>query len=198
MAQYFFKSTYFFICFGLIFISQRIFAQRDSIPPMDKSVMDLSYCPPFYPIHKAQDRIIEPLVARAIYSRPAKNNRQLFGKLVEYGKIWRLGANEATEIEFFRDVIIQKTKIKKGRYTLYAIPGLETCTLIINKEIDTWGAFLYEEKKDVLRVTLPMETLDTPMENFTLYFTLSGTNAKMVCMWDTYSFTLPFSVPKLK
>ena len=198
MVRHIFTSAHFFIFFWLMSNTLQVYAQRDSIPPMDKSVMDMSYCPPFYPIHKAQDRMIEPLVARAIYSRPAKSNRQLFGKLVEYGKIWRLGANEATEIEFFRDVIIQKTKIKKGRYTLYALPGLETCTLVINKETDTWGAFLYEEKKDVLRITLPVETLEVPIENFTLYFTLNGTNAKMVCMWDSYSFTLPFSVPKLK
>ncbi len=198
MVRHILTSAHFFIFFWLMSNTLQAYAQRDSIPPMDKSVMDMSYCPPFYPIHKAQDRMIEPLVARAIYSRPAKSNRQLFGKLVEYGKIWRLGANEATEIEFFRDVIIQKTKIKKGRYTLYALPGLETCTLVINKETDTWGAFLYEEKKDVLRITLPVETLEAPIENFTLYFTLNGTNAKMVCMWDSYSFTLPFSVPKLK
>lgn len=198
MVRYILTSAYIFICLGLMCNSFRVYAQRDSIPPMDKSVMDMSYCPPFYPIHKAQDRIIEPLVARAIYSRPAKNNRQLFGKLVEYDKIWRLGANEATEIEFFRDVLIQKTKLKKGRYTLFAIPGLDSCTLVLNKETDTWGAFLYEEKKDILRIRLPVETLATPMENFTLYFALNGINAKMVCMWDTYSFTLPFTVPKLK
>jgi hypothetical protein len=159
--------------------------------------MDMSYCPPFYPIHKAQDRIIEPLVARVVYSRPGKNNRQIFGKLVEYGKVWRLGANEATEIEFYKDVMIQKTKIKKGKYTLYAIPEVNSCTLIFNKETDTWGAFLYEEKKDVLRVNLPVQIPEQSLENFTIYFTLKESEAKMFIGWDSYSFTLPFTVLKI-
>lgn len=191
--------------FGLRFLfilvllpaSFSLFAQKDSIPPIDKSPMDMSYCPPFYPIHKAQDRITEPLVARVVYSRPGKNNRQIFGKLVEFGKLWRLGANEATEIEFYKEVVINKIKIKKGKYTLYAIPNESSCTLIFNKETDTWGAFLYDEKKDVLRVVLPVQAPQQPLENFTIYFLLKDSEAKMFVGWDNYSFTLPFSVLKI-
>src|SRR5882757_5143182 len=99
-------------CFALIAVSQSKF------PPMDKSPMDMSYCPNGYPVQKIQDKITDPLVARLIYSRPQKNGRVIFGELVEYGKVWRLGANEATEIEFYKPVKIGLTKIKKGRYTL--------------------------------------------------------------------------------
>ena len=173
-------------------------AQQDSIPPVDKSPMDMSYCPPFYPMHKAQDRIIEPLVARAIFSRPGKTNRILFGKLVEFQKLWRLGANEATEIEFFKDVTIQKNKIKKGRYTLYAIPDTNHWTMILNKETDTWGAFLYDEKKDLMRWDVPVETLNQPIENFAMYFSLKNNNANLYIVWDTFKVTIPFTVNKLK
>lgn len=196
------RSFIFLFCLwmtGLLFLSsQKAFAVTDSIVPVDKSPTDIAYCPPFYPIHKAQDKLVEPLVARVVYSRPGKVGRQLFGKLVEYGKLWRLGANEATEIEFFKDVFLQKNKVKKGRYTLYAIPQETTCTLILNKETDTWGAFLYDEKKDVLRITLPVNQYNTSVENFTIYFTLNNTAGNMVCVWDTYSFTLPFTVAKQK
>ena len=83
------------------------------IPPLDKSPMDMSYYPVNYPILKIQNKVTEPLAIRVIYSRPQLNGRKVFGGLQEYGEVWRLGANEATEIEFFKDVTINNKKIKK-------------------------------------------------------------------------------------
>ena len=62
-------------------------------------------------------------------------------------KVWRLGANEATEIEFYKDVKIGGKKVPKGRYTLYAIVSENVWTMILNKDTDTWGAFKYDSKK---------------------------------------------------
>src|SRR4051812_32147749 len=103
-------------CF-LFFIVIAGIAQQN-IPALDKSPMDESYCPDNYPLLKIQDKLTDPLLARVIYSRPQKNGRIIFGGLIEYGKVWRLGANEATEIEFFQNVKMGDAKIKKGRYTL--------------------------------------------------------------------------------
>ncbi len=64
--------------------------------------MDMSYYPVNYPILKIQDKVTEPLVMRVIYSRPQLNGRKIFGELQAYGQVWRLGANEATEIEFLK------------------------------------------------------------------------------------------------
>ncbi len=69
---------------------------QTKLPPVDKSQLDMCYYPVNYPVLKIQDKITEPLVARIIYSRPQKNGRQIFGELVTYGEVWRLGANEAT------------------------------------------------------------------------------------------------------
>ena len=96
----------------------------------------MSYYPVNFPILKIQNKALEPLVMRVVYSRPQLNGRKVFGGLQEYGDVWRLGANEATEIEFFKDVKINNRKIKKGRYTLYAIPFPDKWTLIINRETD--------------------------------------------------------------
>lgn len=189
---------YFGLILAFILTCSHVQAQQDSLPQLDKSPLDISYCPPNFPIHKAQDRLIEPLVARVVYSRPGKNNRIIFGKLVENEKVWRLGANEATEIEFFKDVTINKTKIKKGKYTLYAIPHSDRWTMILNKETDTWGAFLYDDKKDLLRWDVPVETIAQPVENFTIYFQLKDNNAQMFCAWDSFKVTIPFTVNKLK
>src|SRR5438093_10216617 len=112
------------------------FAQSETIktPPLDKSPMDMAYYPDNYPVLKIQDKATEPVVARVIYSRPQKNNRVIFGELVEYNKVWRLGANEATEIEFFKDVKIGGKKIPKGKYTLYALVNPDQWAIIVNKE----------------------------------------------------------------
>src|SRR6478672_8590469 len=112
-------------------------SQSNNLPPVDKSPMDMCYYPNNYPVLKIQDKATEPVVARVIYSRPQKNGRLIFGDLVEYGKVWRLGANEATEIEFFRSVKIGDKKVEKGRYTLYAIPATDKWTLIFSKDTDT-------------------------------------------------------------
>ena len=82
-------------------------------PALDKSPMDMSYFPVDYPILKIQDKVTGPPVVRVLYSRPQKKGRVLFGDLVQYGQVWRLGANEATEIEFFKDVKIDEKKVKK-------------------------------------------------------------------------------------
>ena len=172
---------------------------QDKLPPLDRSTLDISYCPLGYPINKASGNTTEPLVARVIYSRPGLNSRKIFGELIEYGKIWRLGANESTELEFYKDVLIGGKKIKKGRYTLYAIPSEKKWTIIINKETDTWGAFNYDNKKDVLRIDVPIETVADKIESFTIYFDKISNfhiNYAMIALWENAKVSLSFSVVK--
>ena len=75
---------------------------QSGLPAVDKSPMDMCYYPANIPYLKIQDKKTEPLIARVIYSRPRKEGRKIFGGLVEYGNYGDLGANEATEIEFFQ------------------------------------------------------------------------------------------------
>ncbi len=164
---------------------------QTKLPPIDKSPMDMSYYPDGYPILKIQDKITEPLVTRVIYSRPQKNGRVIFGELLEYGKIWRLGANEATEIEFYQHVKINGSKVKKGRYTLYCIPSESKWTIILNKETDTWGSFKYDEKKDVVRVDLPVIKQSEIAEAFTMVFEKAATGANLIMAWDTVKISMP-------
>ena len=114
-----------------------ILVRAQSASSLDSSPLDMSYYPVDYPVLKIQDKVNEPLIARVVYSRPQKRGRKLFGDLVAYGQVWRLGANEATEIEFFRDVRIDNKPVKKGRYTLYALVNEDNWVLIFNKETDT-------------------------------------------------------------
>jgi hypothetical protein len=169
-------------------------AQDNTLPPLDKSPMDMCYYPNNYPVLKIQDKVTEPIIARVIYSRPQKNGRIIFGDLVEYGKVWRLGANEATEIEFYQNVKIDAKKVSKGRYTLYAIPNADNWTIILNKELDVWGAFKYDAQKDVLRTTVPVQKLNEPVEALAMTFEKTDTGCNLVMAWDNIMASLPISV----
>lgn len=175
-------------------LAQTQAAVKSKLPALDKSPMDIAYYPANYPVLKIQDKATEPLVVRAIYSRPQKDNRVVFGELVEYNTVWRLGANEATEVEFYRDVKIGGKKLAKGRYTLYAIPTASHWTLIFNKDTDIWGAFKYDEKKDALRTQVPVTRLDEAVEAFTINFVKNTSGADMQIAWDNVSVTLPISL----
>jgi hypothetical protein len=166
-------------------------AQNGRVPAIDKSPLDMSYYPANYPILKIQEKLNEPLLARVVYSRPAKNNRVVFGELIEYGSIWRLGANEATELELFKDARIGNLKVKKGRYTLYAIPTEKNWTIIINRDTDTWGAFKYDQKKDVGRVTVPVEKTSEITEYYTMFFEKNGPTVNLQVYWDNYKAAIP-------
>jgi hypothetical protein len=162
--------------------------------PLDKSPMDMVYFPDDYPVLKIKDKAREAPVARVIYSRPQKADRVVFGDLIEYGKVWRLGANEATEIEFYKDVKIDGKRVPKGKYTLYAIVNPSQWTMIVNKDTDTWGSFKYDEKKDLLRVNVPAQKEQQPVEAFTMYFEKTPTGAALQMAWDDVKATLPIAL----
>jgi hypothetical protein len=164
------------------------------VPALDKSPMDMAYYPVNYPVLKIQDKATAPLVARVIFSRPQKSGRVVFGELVEYGKVWRLGANEATEVEFFKDVTVNNKKIVKGKYTLYALVNPAEWTFILNKETDVWGAFKYDMKKDVVRMTVPVQKVGEPAEAFGIIFEKTGAGVDLVVAWDDVKVALPVGV----
>ena len=164
------------------------------LPALDKSPMDMAYFPVDFPTLKTQNKATPAPLMRVIYSRPQRDNRVIFGELVEYGKVWRLGANEATEIEFFKDATIGGKKVLKGRYTLYAIPDSSKWTIIINRDTDSWGAFIYDPKKDVLRTDVPVQKLASPVEPFSMTFSKTERGASLMIAWDSQSVNLPIEI----
>ena len=167
---------------------------QEFVPVADVSPMDVSYFPENYPLLKIKEKAYEPLTARVIYSRPQKKERVLFGDLLPYGRLWRMGANEATEVEFYENVSIGKTKVKKGRYTLYCIPNEDSWTVIFNKDLDTWGSFGYNEKLDVVRLDVPVEKLPNVQEYFTMFFKADKKNALLIAEWDQVKVSIPITL----
>ena len=176
----------------LLVCSLSSFAQQNPTD-VDKSPMDVSYCPANYPIQKMNGKVKDQPIARVLYSRPQKAGREIFGNLVSYNQVWRLGANEATEIEFFKNVKIGGKSISKGRYTMYAICSPNTWTIIFNSEKDVWG-LSYNQKKDVARVDAAVENMSQVVESFTMFFnTISSNSSSLNIWWDNVRVSVPIS-----
>lgn len=164
----------------------------NALAPVDKSPMDISYFPANYPQLKMTAQDTNPPLARVIYSRPFKDHRPIFGALQKYGEPWRMGANEATEIEFFKDVTIEGKKLKAGRYILYCIPYENKWEIIFNNDLYTWGLKI-DSKKDVLKTTVPIQKLTSAFEALTIVFEPSKEGANLVIAWDDVKATVPIS-----
>jgi hypothetical protein len=160
---------------------------------VDISPMDMSYFPVDYPQLKMTNSITTPPVMRVIYSRPHLQGRKLFHNLLKYGEPWRLGANEATEIQFYREVKIQNKKIPAGRYILYCIPEENNWTIVLNNNIDTWGLKI-DSTKDIDRFTIPVTNNNKPIEYFTMVFEKTEAGANLLMAWDDLVAKLPISL----
>jgi hypothetical protein len=167
-------------------------AEKDLQPGLDKSPMDMSYYPVDYPKLKMAGNFTEPLIARIIYSRPQKNNRTIFGNLIKYGSVWRLGANEASEIEFFKDVTINDKKVSKGRYVIYCIPQESNWTLVLNNDLYTWGLKI-DSTKDEYKFNIPVAKTRFPYELFTMEFEKAGKGMQLNMEWDSAKASLPIT-----
>lgn len=137
----------------------------------------------------------EPL-ARVLYSRPQTRNREIFGKLVPYGEVWRTGANEATEITLYQDMTVAGKTIKKGTYTLFTIPREKEWTIILNNSTNIWGAYDYQVEKDVARITVPVKKSKTPIEALSMSFEPIENGAELFIGWDDRYVEIPFKQAK--
>ncbi|MBD0332189.1 MAG: DUF2911 domain-containing protein [Chitinophagaceae bacterium] len=160
--------------------------------PIDISPMDMSYFPPDFPLQKMSKKTDDMPVVRVIYSRPHLGNRKMFGGWLKYGEPWRLGANEATEIEFFREVTIQNKKIRKGRYVLYCIPQPNNWSIIFNSNTFSWG-LRPDPQKNLFQFTIPVTHAGSKLEFFTMVFQKSSTGADLVMAWEDVVARLPIS-----
>lgn len=159
---------------------------------MDKSPMDIAYFPEDFPVLKMSGKETGEPIARIIYSRPSKDGREIFDNVVKYGTYWRLGANEGTEIEFFRDVTINAEKVKKGRYIIYSIPYKNKWTIKLNSDLYTWGLSIHS-KKDVYSFDIPVTRADNNYEVLTMRFEPKDKGAQLMMAWDSVKTYLPFT-----
>lgn len=171
-------------------LSAGAYAQDVKFPALDSSPADIVY----YPLNTAKAKDDSTPLIKVIYSRPSKKGREIFGVLEQFDKIWRVGANENTEIRFYKTVRIAGKKVKAGTYSLFAIPNKDKWAIIINKQIDKWGAFSYDQRKDVVRAEVNVKSLDKPLEVLSITFTTQATGANLVIGWDSSTVELPITI----
>jgi len=157
-----------------------------NFPKIDASPMDLV-------LYRDQN---DEALARVIYSRPQKRDREVFGKLVPYGEVWRTGANEATELTLYQDMSVADATVKAGTYTLYTIPDEKEWTVILNNRIHTWGAYEYTDKEDQVRIKVPVRQSPTTIEAFSMAFTPNDNGANLLMGWDDKYVEVPFKKTK--
>ncbi len=153
-------------------------------PNLDKSPMDVAAFPKDY---KDANKIV-----KVRYSRPQLKGRSI-DSLAPQGKVWRTGANEATEITFYQDMMLGKTKINKGTYSIATIPGEKTWTFIINKDLNTWGTYFYNIDNDVARFNATVNKTDTQIEAFSMTFEATENGTNLHLGWDTTTIVIPFT-----
>ena len=175
----------------ILFLTLSLASQAQTLSDLDKSPMDMAY----FPHNFAHDRKEgQKAIIRVIYSRPAKNGREIFGKLVPYGEVWRVGANEAAEIKFYKDLEFGGKKVKAGTYSLFTIPGENEWTIILNNDLDYWGAYSYKAKNDAARITAKPTKVNDTVENFTIQFESKGENKGIMKLaWEQTLVEVPYT-----
>jgi Protein of unknown function (DUF2911) len=165
---------------------------------VDKSPMDISYYPVNYPAQLMSNNDSATLTARVLYSRPHKMGRTIFGTeappkcIQQYGAYWRLGANEATEIEFFKAVTVNGQKVMPGRYIIYCIPYPEKWIIVLNNNLFSFGLH-QDTAKDVKRFEIPVEKTNDNIEYFTMVFQKSAGGADLIMAWGDVKAALPLA-----
>ncbi|WP_046755886.1 DUF2911 domain-containing protein [Kordia jejudonensis] len=168
-------------------------------PKVDKSPTDIAH----YPSNAAkrafaktddQKKSLEPKI-RVIYARPFKKGRDVFGGLLKFGKAWRVGANESTEVLFMTDVMVGDTNVKAGRYSVIIIPEKDSWTLKINSENDGWGNYSYDASKDVASITVPTQKSDKEIEQLSVVLYEKSKNVVHLKIgWDTTVAEFPITL----
>lgn len=174
------------LLFLLIAVATIAFAQ-DAVPPRPSPLAVVS-C-------KYKDSYL-----KIVYNQPHKRGRDVFGNLVPFGQVWRLGANEATELTITREVFINGQFLPAGTYSLFAIPERDKWTIIFNSDPGQWGSYNYNQAKDVMRVDVATHVIpgDVVYEPFTIAIDQKNNKADIIFSWDktTVSFGVDFIEPK--
>ncbi|WP_299888516.1 DUF2911 domain-containing protein [uncultured Lacinutrix sp.] len=139
---------------------------------------------------------VDDIELEVFYNRPSKRNRDIFGALVPFNKVWRTGANEATTFETNKALKIGNDSLPAGKYTLWSIPNDTSWNVMFNSKQYKWGVDetmkpMREPDFDVVTYTAPVEHLKKPVEQFTIAFDNSTDNLSLTMAWDFAKIVVP-------
>jgi len=139
---------------------------------------------------------VNDLKLKVTYNRPFKREREIFGALVPYDKVWRTGANEATTFSTNKNLMIKGIYLPKGDYTLWTKPQDTAWQVFFNSKQYPWGVNelmepMREPQYDIVDITVPSETLNTTVEQFTIAFDNTTGQLNLTMAWDTTKIAVP-------
>ena len=150
--------------------------------------------------HETISTVVNGNRVTVVYGRPYTTKpgttvaRKIWGGLIPYDKVWRLGADEATLLITQKALVIGGATVPAGAYTLFLLPAADgTAKLIISKQIGQWGEE-YDPAQDLARVDLTKTTLAQPVNQFTLEILKSPAGGAIQISWEDTAFSIPFTV----
>ena len=148
------------------------------------------------PAEKAECKLPDGKTVHVDYSSPRTRGRKIFGDLVVYGEVWRVGANEATTFVIDGNMNVGGKAVPAGSYTLFAIPKADSWTLIISKQTGEWGIPYPGQEYDLARVPMKVSKLPSPVEDFTIAFDRAANACAMHFDWETTRAAVEISEKK--
>lgn len=154
--------------------------------------------------HETVSATIDGAQIKIVYGRPytkdpkSSEMRKIWGGLVPFGQVWRMGADEATLLTTDKDIEIGATKIPAGSYSLYLQPEENgPAKLLVNKQTGQWGT-KHDESQDFAKIDMTKNPLSPAVHQFTIALekNADGTGGKLRLDWETTEFTAPVKVAK--
>jgi hypothetical protein len=128
------------------------------------------------------------------YGRPLRRGRTIFGGIVPFDTVWRTGANAATQFRTDVDLSMGGVTVPAGTYTLWTVPSRGgPWKLVVNRQTGQWGT-VYDPAQDLARIDLRTETVETPVERFTITVEPQGGGGVLALAWDRTRAWVPFTV----
>lgn len=188
---------YTFLTFLLVLVASFTFGQDIEFPGLDKSPMDAVTYPrsAVFANYLEEDDPDRAAKIKVLYSRPYKNERNVFGELVKYGEEWRLGANEGTEVTFYQNVEIDGTTVPRGVYTMFADVHEDHWMVKLSTQRHTAGTSGRDNSKDIAAFRANTSTAKSVREQMTIGFQKQDEgNVDMIVEWDNTRAVLPINL----
>ena len=131
---------------------------------------------------------------KVCFSRPRTLGRPIMGRVVPFGRPWRMGADEATSILLPTRARVAGLDLEPGWYSLYAVPGEREWRIVINADVRRWGTPIDESvrARDIGSVVVVAEAGPQVQELLSMKLRRTGQNAaELVVHWERTIVRVP-------
>jgi hypothetical protein len=151
--------------------------------------------------HETVNAIVGDAKISIVYGRPytkdpkSGEKRKIWGGLVPYGQVWRMGADEATLFTTDKEISIGGTSVPAGTYSFFLLPEEGAAKLIVNKQTGQWGT-KYDQSQDLARIVMIQQKLDKPVDQFMINVEKTMADGVLKLMWENTQYSTSIAVKK--